>query len=616
MRLLVTGRAASLLVLLLCFAAVPAGAGHADTVALNASVAAQWDEALRGDLGYLSRHAHARWELQRFNESCAWISPSWARVRELHASLDRILVMDVRCARWPGLGDSLQFWSRLLRVGRALGRATFLWVDHCSNESGVSTPRRSTPLSPANCSADPGALFTGLGGVDWRWGAHARRAVARRHAGDATELALAYECNRAKATGPGCPDAELRFSANGTLAWRLDGVNDTSDALMDFLASGAGVASHPWLRLELCAVPDFEYESELHATCRAAGVLAKDHKPEWRGCGSERCEMFLNTRPRARLWRTLLQPLSQMERFAAVVAVPVRTGVADHASRLPDLEARAEAAAAALATPDVLAARIEALMVPCPPEAPRVTRTLVTGTPCVSWHHTLVAPEIVPNVTAARRCGMPPPKEDEPPLDEAALPPLLFPDMARRGPLGAFLECAAQNAARMAAAKPTSGLPNASYGVLLTSDSPAFKCALESSPLGRAGHAIVLHSPLGHTQYAADTLPTPAFRKLLLAAAAEFYLLGLANATLPLFSSSFYGTAMARGFGASDVAVVAMPVGFEMWFRAGRERAAADADVDAALLATLAGTLPGDACPHALGRSPQPSNATDHDTAA
>ena len=58
-----------------------------------------------------------------------------ARRAELHARLDRVLVIDARFP-WNGVGNSLVRWLTLLRVGLASGRATFLWLSDFP-ESGL-----------------------------------------------------------------------------------------------------------------------------------------------------------------------------------------------------------------------------------------------------------------------------------------------------------------------------------------------------------------------------------------------------------------------------------------------------------------------------------------------
>lgn len=67
---------------------------------------------------------------------------SQARRAELHASLDRVLVIDMRFF-WNGVGNSLPRWLASLRVGLAAGRATFLWMsDRGFSDTSAATGRR------------------------------------------------------------------------------------------------------------------------------------------------------------------------------------------------------------------------------------------------------------------------------------------------------------------------------------------------------------------------------------------------------------------------------------------------------------------------------------------
>ena len=75
-----------------------------------------------------------------------------ARRQRLHASLERVLVIDARF-HWNGVGNSLVRWLTLLRVGLASGRATFLWL---SDFPGTGKTR-----------FDLGAYFVAVG-ADWQ----------------------------------------------------------------------------------------------------------------------------------------------------------------------------------------------------------------------------------------------------------------------------------------------------------------------------------------------------------------------------------------------------------------------------------------------------------------
>ena len=63
-----------------------------------------------------SRHVKA--EEAIYASSCKCSQLVEAHRAALHASLERVLVIDIRF-RWNGLGNSLERWERLLRVGLA-----------------------------------------------------------------------------------------------------------------------------------------------------------------------------------------------------------------------------------------------------------------------------------------------------------------------------------------------------------------------------------------------------------------------------------------------------------------------------------------------------------------
>jgi hypothetical protein len=75
---------------------------------------------------------------------------SQTRRAELHASLDRVLVIDMRFF-WNGVGNSLPRWLASLRVGLAAGRATFLWM----SDRGFSVPPAGRRLTANNGPAAP-----------------------------------------------------------------------------------------------------------------------------------------------------------------------------------------------------------------------------------------------------------------------------------------------------------------------------------------------------------------------------------------------------------------------------------------------------------------------------
>ena len=126
-------------------------------------------------------------ETQLFESKCACTKRIEAGRAALHASLDRVLVIDMRMM-WNGIGNSLTRWLAVLRLGTAAGRATFLWMsdrDHPNPGSHSRRRLRGLGARPTNWRKkhtvarprgfDLGDYFVAVGG-DYRWS----RAVYRR----------------------------------------------------------------------------------------------------------------------------------------------------------------------------------------------------------------------------------------------------------------------------------------------------------------------------------------------------------------------------------------------------------------------------------------------------
>lgn len=139
-----------------------------------------------------SRLIHA--ELAAYSRDCHCSAAIESRRARLHATLQRVLVIDMRFG-WNGVGNSMPRWLAALRFGLASGRATFLWMSDRSFERATPSGRshaggtRSTPASAGRQRAgvgrqlseengrqwplrtngfDLGEYFTAVG-ADWRW---------------------------------------------------------------------------------------------------------------------------------------------------------------------------------------------------------------------------------------------------------------------------------------------------------------------------------------------------------------------------------------------------------------------------------------------------------------
>ena len=138
-------------------------------------------------------------ELKLYRQSCACTRRVQARARLLHENLDRVIVFDLRF-RWWGLGNNLNRWLTLLRLGLASGRAVFLWFSGGrSGSSGGST-----------AFFDLGVYFR-ADGFDWRWDTRAEARV--RLALNLSEpTRLYHKCLR---SGIACERHEMHELSNG-----------------------------------------------------------------------------------------------------------------------------------------------------------------------------------------------------------------------------------------------------------------------------------------------------------------------------------------------------------------------------------------------------------------
>ena len=151
-----------------------------------------------------------------FDRECGCTKLILQKQAQLHASLERVTVLDGSHFRWEGLGNSGVRWMGLMRWALSTGRATYLRLTQdCAGADRKQAHRPSSGRpSDATCHLDPGDYFTGWGGVDWGWRAATERRVAEAMARRGEEeVVLHYECVTRAA--PGCGVAALRFG-NGS----------------------------------------------------------------------------------------------------------------------------------------------------------------------------------------------------------------------------------------------------------------------------------------------------------------------------------------------------------------------------------------------------------------
>jgi len=476
--------------------------------------------------------------------------------------------------RRNGLGDTHERLNFILRVGRALGRAAFLWADSEADPSGpprarhVNAERVVRPYTRG--MFDPGAYVNGFGGVKWRWSASRREAAEARHPG-AAWLFLHYECMRYG--DGGCTHSQVRFGDNASVALDADTKDARETAQRVFAFLNEHFRHHPLLRLQTSLQGDLTPESRLPDVCpRGFNAAPPPHCDQY-------CESFFNWRPNRKTWVALRPHLAKMDGWKATVGLTVRTGTADHYGALPEVLQRS-LLAGANGSAAAIAARLETLFAPCPPGTVPFRRDKQVGErACVNWNSDEPAAP-PPSLQLAARCGgRHGGAEDSPPLYGES-----------GGPLGAFIDCGARAAQALAAASGGDEEARAAWGVMLFSDAPAVKCLLEGSELARQGHAHVTPTAPGHVQYAPDGPVLHAVGRMTLV---DWYLIGLLDWQLVVLGSAFGGSTNVRrktsprqpeGSGLS-----AMHRGFERWFEAGRENFLGRG-VDVATLETLSST--------------------------
>jgi hypothetical protein len=122
------------------------------------------------------KHRKTREQLEQFSLRCKSKLDYWSRVTAMHASLDKVLIVDAR-HKWDGLGNSVSRYNAILCMGRALNRATFIWFS--SHRDPCGPPRANMQIPPP--MSDPGMYVGAYGGIKWSWSTRRRKALEERH---------------------------------------------------------------------------------------------------------------------------------------------------------------------------------------------------------------------------------------------------------------------------------------------------------------------------------------------------------------------------------------------------------------------------------------------------
>ena len=306
-----------------------------------------------------------------FDRECGCTKLILQRQAQLHASLERVTVLDGSHFRWEGLGNSGVRWMGLMRWALSTGRATYLRLTQdCAGADRKQAHRPSSGRpSDATCHLDPGDYFTGWGGVDWGWRAATERRVVEAMAQQGEEeVVLQYECVTRQA--PGCGVAALRFSNGSRVVLR------EPDEMLHFfrttphryvrLLKPQPQPSTPTLTLTLTPTktptpaptlnpnphaPPLPLPLPRYIRLKLLQQETLEHsysKPEslrtvlpLTACPVEggptfssrelvlKCETYGLMQPRPRLMRALMPALRRLEPYEVLVGVHLRTGYAD-----------------------------------------------------------------------------------------------------------------------------------------------------------------------------------------------------------------------------------------------------------------------------------------------
>ena len=556
---------------------------------------------------YAHRWRRTRKELAAFDANCGvTLLKDWVGRHTAHEELTSVLVVDGR-HEWPGLGTAFDFLNARQRLGSGLGRASFQLLCPCS--ASASTPPHPADAhnatAAARCRADPAAHVHAFGGWSWRWDAAAEErvqgAAAARGEARLREKAVTYICRRR--TPHGCAHAQL---VDGTQLL-MNATGWPADVAASTLASLRSLHAHRWLRLLPQTHEDLNDVVRFELSRPADGPCASQGSNETRCFAAveamRKCEAFALWRPTRITWHYLQPLLKKTDGWRSIVALGMRTGVADHVAAFPS-------ALAVQPHPSTnhtaWLGRLSSLLSPCAQETPAGTggarNVSLNPEPCVKWEHgseRWLGDSAAPRRVAAECTGQ---KPGAGASSWSEVP----------GILGVFFDCAANIAAHLAAndAEPhpgehgprlysvDAGRHNSSaFGVMLFSDAPALRCALEASRLGTNGHVGMTPTFPGHVSYAppgraAGTLVSAVTR----AAVSDFYALGLSDVFIRATGSVFYNAARKRASLPELAVARAPPIGREHWFSAGREHLRGSTGVQADLLDLLCRT-PLEECP-------------------
>ena len=276
---------------------------------------------------------------ERLGAAC---EPCFGAAFERHAKLyedkTRVLVLE---GRWDnGLGNNMERWRSLFSFGESVGWAVYVDAGGC----GAGTGR---PDGGENCHFDPGHYFTG-DGFDWRW--HPARekefdALLGRETPMRTfhhmcrkdhENAHRRACQLTEHGWPSNADsAKIQPNAVAHNGYEEDpggGEPAQNDAWLHEWLNSDEVLGWRYVKLKLRTPYDLQNEAEASEVRDYGACEIDGEKVEGEVEGlllARKCRAQHFFRPTRALMRAAAPVLRQMDAWAGVAAIHIRTGFAD-----------------------------------------------------------------------------------------------------------------------------------------------------------------------------------------------------------------------------------------------------------------------------------------------
>ena len=276
---------------------------------------------------------------ERLGAAC---EPCFGAAFERHAKLyedkTRVLVLE---GRWDnGLGNNMERWRSLFSFGESVGWAVYVDAGGC----GAGTGR---PDGGENCHFDPGHYFTG-DGFDWRW--HPARekefdALLGRETPMRTfhhmcrkdhENAHRRPCQLMEHGWPSnAESAKIQPNAVAHNGYEEDpggGEPAQNDAWLHEWLNSDEVLGWRYVKLKLRTPYDLQNEAEASEVRDYGACEIDGEKVEGEVEGlllARKCRAQHFFRPTRALMRAAAPVLRQMDAWAGVAAIHIRTGFAD-----------------------------------------------------------------------------------------------------------------------------------------------------------------------------------------------------------------------------------------------------------------------------------------------